>query len=49
LSGRTFGSQDWWQTTSITEILEVRSNSVDPNFLYIKFKTGNSIYEWKRF
>ena len=37
---RTMQYQDWWQTTFITEILEEEEN-------YIKFKTGNSIYEWK--
>jgi hypothetical protein len=49
LSGRTFGAQDWWQTTVITEILEERTDPEDPNFLWVRFKTGNSIYEWKRF
>ena len=37
---RTMQWQDWWQTTFITEILEERED-------YIKFKTGNSVYEWK--
>lgn len=36
----TFTTQDYWTTTLITEIL------VDlPN--YVKFKTTNSVYEWK--
>lgn len=37
---RSFAAQDWWQTSPITEILEERAD-------YIKFKTRNSIYEWK--
>lgn len=36
---RSFSSQDWWQTTLITEILEDTPKKV-------VFKTGNSIYEW---
>lgn len=31
---------DCWQTTEITEILEEKED-------YIKFKTLNSIYEWR--
>jgi len=37
---RTFDPQDWWQTSYITEILEEKKD-------YVKFKTGNSVYEWK--
>jgi len=37
---RSYQNQDWWQTTYITEILEDTEN-------YVKFKTSNSIYEWK--
>lgn len=45
--GRSYSGQDYWQTTAITEILEDR---VDENgFEYVKFKTGNSIYEWTTF
>lgn len=33
------GSQEYWQTTEITEIIEDTGD-------YVKFKTGNSIYEW---
>ena len=36
---RSYNAQDWWQTTMITEILEESQN-------YVKFRTGNSIYEW---
>ena len=39
---RTFSAQDWWQTTYITEILEDRGD-------YVRFKTGNSEYEWEQF
>lgn len=44
--GRTFSVQDWWQTTIITEILEERN---EDGTEYVRFKTGNSEYEWKRF
>lgn len=37
---RTMQSQDWWQTTYITEILEESENRV-------LFKTKNSVYEWR--
>lgn len=49
LTARSYSSQDYWQTTPITEILEERTDPKDPEFLYVRFKTGNSIYEWKRF
>jgi len=49
LFGRSYSPQDYWQTTPITEILEERTDPQDPEFLYVRFKTGNSIYEWKRF
>ena len=39
---RSYQAQDWWQTTIITEILEDTPECV-------KFKTGNSTYEWKVF
>jgi hypothetical protein len=42
--GRTYSSQDWWQTTYITEILEERTE--EDGTEYIRFKTGNSEYEW---
>ena len=39
LSARTYAEQDYWLTTPVTEIIEERDD-------YVKFKTGNSIYEW---
>lgn len=36
---RSYSAQDYWQTTLITEILEERED-------YVRFKTGNSEYEW---
>ena len=38
---RSYQAQDWWQTSLITEILEEKEN-------YVKFRTGNSIYEWTK-
>ena len=38
---RSYSAQDWWQTSLITEILEETEN-------YVKFRTLNSVYEWKR-
>jgi len=38
---RTMQQQDYWTTTYVTEIIEESDN-------YVKFKTGNSIYEWRR-
>lgn len=40
LTARTYGHQDWWATTPITEILEETDT-------YVRFKTGNSEYEWR--
>jgi hypothetical protein len=37
---RSYSAQDFWQTTYITEILEDTEE-------YVRFKTGNSEYEWK--
>jgi hypothetical protein len=39
ITARSYEAQDWWQTTTITEILEESENQV-------KFKTGNSTYTW---
>lgn len=47
LFARTYSVQDWWQTTAITEILEERTE--DDGTEYVRFKTGNSEYEWKHF
>lgn len=38
---RTFHSQDYWQTTPVTEIKEEREN-------FIRFKTKNSEYIWEK-
>lgn len=43
---RSYSAQDYWQTTLITEILEERS---EDGTEYVRFKTGNSEYEWKSF
>ena len=37
---RTYENQDWWQTSFITEII------IDEE-KYVKFRTGNSVYEWR--
>ena len=47
ITGRTYSPQDWWQTTLITEIVEERTE--EDGAEYVRFKTGNSEYEWKRF
>lgn len=44
---RSFSAQDYWQTTPITEILEERTEADGTE--YVRFKTGNSEYEWKHF
>jgi hypothetical protein len=41
-SARTYARQDWWQTSTITEILEDSDDRV-------RFKTLNSEYVWERF
>ncbi len=43
---RSHSVQDWWQTTPITEILEERT---EDGVEYVRFKTGNSEYEWRSF
>lgn len=43
---RSYSSQDWWQTTAISEILEDKIN--EDGREYVKFRTGNSIYEWRK-
>jgi len=40
ITARSYSDQDWWLTTEVTEIL---IDEVD----YVKFKTGNSLYEWR--
>ena len=39
VTARSYSSQDYWLTTIVTEILEEREG-------YIRFKTGNSEYEF---
>ena len=39
---RTYETHDYWTTTYVQEILEERDD-------YVKFRTNNSIYEWKKF
>ena len=43
---RSYGQQDWWQTTLIQEILEERVE--EDGTEYVRFKTGNSEYEWTK-
>lgn len=43
---RTFGWQDWWRTSPVTEILE---ESEDEESAKVSFKTGNSTYTWRKF
>ena len=43
VSARSYSDQDYWLTTTVTEILE-EINSDDVH--YVRFKTGNSEYEW---
>jgi hypothetical protein len=44
VTARSYSNQDYWLTTEVTEILEERID--ENNVLYVKFKTGNSIYEF---
>ena len=39
VTARSYSKQDYWLTTVVTEIIEESDT-------YVKFKTGNSIYEW---
>ena len=43
VTARSYSNQDWWMTTEVTEILEEIKND---DTHYIRFKTGNSEYEW---
>lgn len=43
---RSYQAQDWWQTTRITAILEERVD--EDGTEYVRFKTGNSEYEWTK-
>ena len=40
MTARSYLAQDYWLTTVVTEILEDTKD-------YVKFKTENSIYEWR--
>jgi hypothetical protein len=42
IAARSYAAQDFWQTTYVSEILEERDD-------YVRFKTGNSEYEWSIF
>ena len=42
---RSYSAQDWWQTTAISKILE--DTIYEDGSEYVRFKTGNSIYEWR--
>lgn len=44
---RSYSAQDWWMTTPITEILEERRD--EDGTEYVRFKTGNSEYEWTQY
>lgn len=46
MAARSYSQQDYWITTRITEILETRET---PEGKYVRFKTGNSEYEWEAF
>ena len=39
----TYSDRDWWLTTKVTEILEEKE---EDGILYVRFKTGNSIYQY---
>jgi len=39
MTARIYSRQDYWLTTVVTEILEEKEG-------YVRFKTGNSEYEW---
>ena len=43
VTARSYSKQDYWLTTLVTEILEEKE---EDGLLYVKFKTGNSIYEF---
>jgi len=41
VTARSYSAQDYWTTSKVTEILEETED-------YVKFKTENSIYEWRK-
>ena len=44
---RSYSSQDWWQTSPVTEILQETID--DEGYWTVKFKTRSSTYTWKEF
>lgn len=44
---RSYVSQDWWQTSPITEIIKEYIN--DEGYWTVVFKTRSSVYTWKEF
>jgi hypothetical protein len=42
-TARSYSNQDWWLTTTITEIVEEIETEETH---YVRFKTKNSEYEW---
>lgn len=49
VGARAYSAQDYWATTPVTEIVEDKLKSDDNGrFHYVRFKTGNSEYEWKK-
>jgi hypothetical protein len=51
MGARSYSAQDWWQTTVITEILDEWNDGDDTDSVIecVRFKTGNSVYVWKKF
>ena len=49
--GRSYSTQDWWQTTLITKILKewVEGEGADFAQECVLFRTRNSEYVWKKF
>jgi hypothetical protein len=43
ITARSYADQDYWLTTKVTEILEEEEKDGQ---LYVRFKTGNSIYKF---
>ena len=43
VTARSYSRQDYWLTTPVTEILEEKESEEG---IYVKFKTGNSTYEF---
>lgn len=43
VTARSYSNRDYWLTTRVTEILEEKE---EDGKLYVKFKTGNSVYSF---